>query len=79
MSAVINGFSWLINFFKSIIDMLMFAIKSIITMFEILISIVDIVFGLLNTLPYWLTSFISITLMISIVYIIVGRNAGKSD
>lgn len=79
MSAVINGFSWLINFFKTIIDFLMFAIKSIITMFEILISIVDIVFGLLHTLPYWLVSFVSITLMISIIYIVVGRQAGKSD
>lgn len=79
MKGIINGFSFIINLFKSIVDMFMYIIKSIITMFRIIGGIINIIFELMNTLPYWLTAFISVTLMVSVLYIIVGRNPGKSD
>lgn len=46
--------------------------------FTYLLKTVNLAFTVIATLPDWLKAFATITLAISIVYFIIGRNAGKS-
>lgn len=79
MKAIISGFKWLIDTIKMLFDMLMGIFETIGMVFRYLITIVDIAFDTIATLPSWLSAFAIITISISIAYIIIGRNVGKSD
>lgn len=79
MKGVINGVKWIIDFFKTIFSIISNIIKGIGTAFTYLITIVQIALNVLSTLPTWLISFGMITISISIIYFIIGRNTGKSD
>lgn len=79
MKGIINSFKWIITFFKTIFSIISTIFETIVTAFNYLIKIVQLVVTTAATLPTWLTSFAMITLAISIVYFIIGRNTGKSD
>lgn len=79
MKAIINGFSWFINTIKMIFEMIMSVFETIAMVFRYLITIVDIAFDTIATLPPWIKAFAIITVSISIAYIIIGRNVGKSE
>lgn len=79
MKGIINSFKWLINFFKTIFNIISTIFETIATAFRYLITIVQLAIGTINTLPTWLKAFALITLSISIVYFIIGRQTGKSD
>lgn len=79
MKAIINGFSWFINTIKMIFEMIMSTFETIAMVFRYLITIVDIAFDVIATFPSWIKAFAVITISISIAYIIIGRNAGKSE
>ena len=79
MKGVINSFKWLINFFKTIFSLISSIFKTIATAFEYLITIVQLVITTIATLPEWVKAFALITLSISIIYFIIGRQTGKSD
>lgn len=79
MKAVINGFKWIITFFKTIFSIISTIFETIATAFTYLITIIQLVIGTIATLPNWLKAFALITLSISIVYFIIGRQTGKSD
>lgn len=79
MKAIISGFKWLIDTITMLFDMVMSIFETIAMVFRYLITIVDIAFDTIKTLPPWLSAFAVITISISIAYIIIGRNVGKSD
>ena len=79
MKAIINGFSFLINTIKMIFEMIMSTFETLAMVFRYLITIVDIAFDVIGTFPSWIKAFAVITISISIAYIIIGRNAGKSE
>lgn len=79
MKGIINGFKWLINFFKTIFGLVNTIINTIISVFTYLITIVRLAFNTLYTLPGWVLAFGVITISISIIYFIMGRDTGKSD
>lgn len=79
MKAIISGFKWLIDVITKLFDILMSVFETIGMVFRYLITIVDIAFDTIATLPAWLSGFAVITVSLSIAYIIIGRNAGKSD
>lgn len=79
MKGLINSFKWIIDFFKTIFGIISSIFKTIETAFNYLITIIDLVIDTIGTLPIWLVAFAMITLSISIVYFIIGRNTGKSD
>lgn len=78
MLGIINAFKWLINAIKMIFTFIMNFFKSIGMLFSYLIHIVNVAFSVILTLPPFIQAFAYITLAISIIYIIVGRNSGKS-
>lgn len=59
--------------------MIMSVFETIAMVFRYLITIVDIAFDTIATLPPWIKAFAIITVSISIAYIIIGRNVGKSE
>jgi len=79
MKGIINAFSTIINFFKMIFDIIMSIFETLAMVFRYLITIVDITFDTILTLPEWLKAFAIITVSISIAYFLIGRNPGKSD
>lgn len=79
MKAIINGFTWLINTIKLLFSFIMNFFKAITMLFNYLITIINLAFTTILTLPSYIQAFAYITIAISIIYIIVGRNAGKSE
>lgn len=79
MSAIINGFSTIINIFKMVFDIIMSIFSTLGMVMRYLFIIVELVFTTILTLPSWLQAFAVITVSISIAYFLIGRNAGKSD
>lgn len=79
MKGIINAFKWIISFIKIIFNFFNNIVKGIITAFRYLVTIVQLAFTTISTLPSWLISFAIITIAISVLYFIIGRNTGKSD
>ena len=79
MRAVVSGFKWLIATLKTLISFLMNFFKAITMLFSYLIHIINVAFTTILTLPSYIQAFAYITIAICIIYIIVGRNSGKSD
>lgn len=79
MSGIINSFKWIINFFKTIFSIISTIFETIATAFNYMITIVQLSFTTIATLPTWLKAFAIITISISIVYFIIGRDTGKSE
>lgn len=79
MKALVSGFKWIINFFKTVWSFVGNILKGIVVAFQILGRIVTLAMQTILTLPPWIQGFLIITITITIVYFIVGRQAGKSD
>lgn len=79
MKAIVSGFSTIINIFKMIFDIIMSIFETLAMVLRYLFTIVSLAFEVIVSFPSWLKAFAVITLSISICYIIIGRNAGKSD
>ena len=79
MKGIINAFQAIIDFFKMIFDIVMGFFETLAMVFRYLITIVDLAFDTIMTFPDWIKAFAVITVSISIAYILIGRNAGKSE
>lgn len=79
MIGIINGITWLMDTVTMIWGFAMSIIKTIIMVFQYLITCVGLAFTVAATLPEWLRAFCIITIAISIAYFLIGRDAGKSD
>lgn len=77
MRAIIDGLSQIFSFFVMIGEMVRHFFTSIIEMFKMLFSVTFTVGSLTATLPPWLVGFATATLSVCIIYLIVGREAGK--
>ena len=72
--------TWLIDFFKSLWGTIELVISLVISLVEGLIQFlksipmfISIVFGVLNRVPSFLLVFVSLTLLISVILILIGR------
>lgn len=79
MKAIVSGFSTIINIFKMFFDIIMSIFETLAMVLRYLYTIVSLAFEVIVSFPSWLKAFAVITLSISICYIIIGRNVGKSD
>lgn len=79
MAGVLSGITFLIDTIKMIFSFISGLINMIVMIFRYLITIMGLAFNVLTTLPDWLRAFCVITIAISIAYILIGRNIGKSD
>lgn len=79
IQAVVDAISNLIEFIKILWMFIVNIISSLITALAYIATIIPKVLTLIATLPSWLIAFATITLGISVAYIIVGRQGGKSE
>lgn len=79
MKGIINAFSTLINMIKMLFNIVTSIFSTIGMAFRYLITILNLAFTAVATLPDWLKAFALITISITTAYFIIGRNAGKSD
>lgn len=79
MRALISGLGNIVDFLKFAVKMANFALHSLIKMFEYLLAIMPKIWGILPTFPNYISTFIEITLGFAVIYMLVGRNSGKSD
>lgn len=79
MKAIISGFTFLIDTIKMIFGIIGSIFTTLGLAIRYLITIVGLAFNVVATLPEWLQAFCLITIAISIVYFLIGRETGKSD
>lgn len=77
MSYIIETFDWLVDFFKTVWSFVISFIDNILLLFEYLKIALSTFTSFVGSLPDWLQIFGFITLAVSVIYLIVGRQAGK--
>lgn len=78
MKAIISSFTWLIDTIKTLIGILMSLITSIIYALQYIQTLINRLIVLIGQMPPWISGFMMATLVISVVYIIIGRQGGKN-
>lgn len=78
MEFITNFIDWIVNIVTSVYDFLVNIIDNTILMVKYIGVASTMAFNLITSLPVWLQAFGTITITISIVYLIVGRSSGKS-
>lgn len=78
MKFIVNSFKTLIEIIKLLWDVISGIFETLTLAFSYLLKVVNLSLAVISTLPDWLKAFATITLAISIIYFIIGRNAGKS-
>lgn len=79
MISIIRGVKNIIKFIETAWNMVVSFLNTIGLVFRYIITTVQVAFTTIGGFPEWITSFMIITISISIGYIIIGRNVGKSD
>lgn len=86
MSGIFDGIQTLINGITTIVNGIILGIKFIVNMIKSLVDLIRLLATTLTnatniaiTLPSWLLAFVTASIGIAILYMIIGRNAGKSD
>ena len=86
MTGIFNGIQTLINGIQTLINGVILGIKFIVNMVKSLVDLIRLltttlanVTNIAITLPSWLIAFVTASVGIAILYMIIGRSAGKSD
>ena len=79
MKAIVSGFTWLIDTIKMLVGILMSLIMSLVYAFQYIRTLINRLIVLIGQMPPWISGFMMATLVISVVYIIIGRQGGKSN
>lgn len=86
MTGIFNGIQTLINGITTIVNGILLGIKFIINLIKSMIDLIRLLTTTLAnatniaiTLPSWLIAFVTASIGIAILYMIIGRNPGKSD
>lgn len=76
MKFIIDGFEFIINTINTIWDFFTGILEHLLMMFQYIGVVANLAYSLINGLPIWLKSFATITIFISVLYLIVGRESG---
>lgn len=81
MEYIVSFFEWLGDAFSSLWEFLSSTVENLIIFVKYLANAVSLAYEIVATLPTWLHGFAIITILVSLVYLIVGRSTGgdKSD
>ncbi len=79
MNAIIDGFNWIIEFFKTIFNFISNTFETLGMVFKYIYTIIRLATDVILTLPPWIQAFGFITISICAIYMIIGRDAGKSE
>lgn len=79
LEEILDAFRNIIEFFQMLFQFIASVFKSIGVALNIILQMSVKIMVWIGTLPSWLIAFATITFVISMIYFIVGREAGKSD
>lgn len=71
-----DGIDTIVDFFDTIYDFITDLIDNLLLLFEYIGVAGDMAYDFIATMPTWLQSFSTITIVVSVIYMIVGRSAG---
>lgn len=77
VKSILNGFTNLINFIQTIFKVLSNFLAQIVYLIKYILQAINISFAFIGTLPAWLSVFATITVSISVLYILLGRSTGS--
>lgn len=77
--ALVDGLKNIVLFIKVLYKLVVNLVTGVYKMLSWVMAVVTKVVAIILTLPDYIQIFATITLTISIIYLIVGRNHGKSD
>lgn len=76
VKTIASGFNDLINFIQTIFRILTNLLEQIVYLFKYIAQALTISVSFIATLPSWLAVFASVTVTVSILYVILGRKGG---
>lgn len=79
MEAIAQGFQWIIDTTTQAWDFLMSMVNGLIIALRCVASMRQMAIDIITSLPDWIMAFGLITITICGIYIVIGREAGKSD
>ena len=86
MTGIFDGIQALINGITTIVNGVILGIKFIINIIKSMVDLVRLlattlmnVTDIAITLPSWIIAFVTASVGIAILYMLIGRSAGKSD
>lgn len=79
MEAIVDAIDTLINFIETIWEFIQNIFSAITVAFDIIGRVITMAFEFILTMPAFISGFAILTIIISIVYFIIGREAGKSE
>lgn len=71
-----DGIDTIVEFFETIYDFITDLIDNMLMLFKYLGLAGDMAYDFISSMPIWLQSFATLTIVVSVIYIIVGRTAG---
>ena len=86
MTGIFKGIQTLINGIETIVNGIVLGIKFIVNLVKSLVDLIRLLATTLAnatniaiTLPSWLIAFVTASIGIAILYMLIGRTGGKSD
>ena len=76
LDSIINGFNWLVDTFQSIWNFITSLFSGLVSMLQMIPQVVSMVTGTIGYLPSVLAVFATLTITVSVLYLILGRNSG---
>lgn len=79
MESITEAIENLIEFIETIWELIGNILSGITVAFDILARIITLAYEFIATTPAYIQAFMIMTIVVSVVYFIVGRSTGKSD
>lgn len=76
MDAIIDFFTWVSDVIESVFNWFTDFLENLMNLFEYLGQATELTGSLISSLPPWLQIFGTITITVSVIYIILGRSSG---
>ena len=76
MDAILDWFDWFSEVITSVFDWFSDFLENLLNLFKYLGQAVELTGGIISTLPDWLQVFGTITITVSVIFIILGRSTG---
>ena len=75
-AGIASGFDWLITTIGSIINLVVSLIKGLLRLISLIPTAVEVLSLSIGVLPSLLVAFASVTITVSVIFILVGRDQG---
>lgn len=76
MQYIIDFVDFIYNTITSLLDMLVGFVQNLILLLQYLGVVANICYSTIATMPSWLQTFGTVTIIVSVLYMILGRNSG---